>query len=208
MACPPAWLSECFLLLWLVNDREVIGLIHAQSTTKVRRLIVKTPKGLMGPIFRREALKLLWSLFWDYNWYSETVPKVLFDFTVDPSLCKLFIVYCNVLIGAFISIFPNELKAPQGWKLWSPLPMGATECVNHYPAILHLLYKSTFILLSANCMLGLFCSDLIDIRERYFETFPWITFLAIWGKQTSLQDCSFIGTFFTWFLILIVCFNW
>ena len=34
--------------------------------------------------------------------------------------------YCIVFIGAFISIFSNQLKAPQGWKLWSLLPMGAT----------------------------------------------------------------------------------
>ena len=28
--------------------------------------------------------------------------------------------------------------------------------------------------------------------ERYSHTYPWITFLAIWGKQTSLrQDCPF-----------------
>ena len=94
----------------------MIGLIHAQSTTKVRGLIVKTPKGLMGPILRREALKLLWSLFWYYNRYSETVPKVLFDFTVDPSLCKLFIVYCNVLIGAFMSIFPKPTQSAAGLK--------------------------------------------------------------------------------------------
>ena len=38
-----------------------------------------------------------------------------------------------LLLGAFISIFPNQFKAPQGWKLKS-LPMGATQCANHYPA--------------------------------------------------------------------------
>ena len=52
-----------------------------------------------------------------------------------------------MLIGAFISIFPNQLKAPQGWKLWIMLPVGAAaSCANHYPSltILHLLYWSTF----------------------------------------------------------------
>ena len=31
-----------------------------------------------------------------------------------------------ILMGTFISIFPNQFKALQGWKLWSLLPMGAT----------------------------------------------------------------------------------
>ena len=29
--------------------------------------------------------------------------------------------HCIVLMGAFISLFPNRLKAPQGWKHWSLL---------------------------------------------------------------------------------------
>ena len=28
-----------------------------------------------------------------------------------------------MLIGAFIWIFPNQFKAPQGWKLWNLLPI-------------------------------------------------------------------------------------
>ena len=38
----------------------------------------------------------------------------------------IIIIIIIVLIGAFISIFPNRLKVPQSWKLWSLLPMGAT----------------------------------------------------------------------------------
>ena len=30
------------------------------------------------------------------------------------------------LIGALTSIFSNQIKAPQGWTLWSLLPMGTT----------------------------------------------------------------------------------
>ena len=66
-------------------------------------------------------------------------------------------IYCTVLIGTFISIISNQLKAPQGWKLWSLLPMGAIYLIcKSSPYYFHLLYKSTFILLSAKCMLGLF----------------------------------------------------
>ena len=31
----------------------------------------------------------------------------------------------NILMGAFISIFPNQFKVLQGWKLWSLLPKSA-----------------------------------------------------------------------------------
>ena len=44
----------------------------------------------------------------------------------------------------------------------------------------------------------LYCSYIENVIQ---ETYPWITFLAIWGKQTSLQDCNLVGTFLTWFLI-------
>ena len=30
------------------------------------------------------------------------------------------------LVGSFVSILSNQPKAPQGWKLWSLLPTGAT----------------------------------------------------------------------------------
>ena len=30
--------------------------------------------------------------------------------------CYIMVIYCIVLTGAFISLFPNQLKAPQGWK--------------------------------------------------------------------------------------------
>ena len=38
----------------------------------------------------------------------------------------IIVIIIIVLIGTFISIFQNRLKAPQGWTLWSLLPMGAT----------------------------------------------------------------------------------
>ena len=38
----------------------------------------------------------------------------------------IIIIVLILMIGAFISIFPNWLKTPQSWKLWSLLPMGAT----------------------------------------------------------------------------------
>ena len=38
----------------------------------------------------------------------------------------ILIIIIKVLIGAFISMFPNRLKAPQGSNLWSLPPMGAT----------------------------------------------------------------------------------
>ena len=34
-----------------------------------------------------------------------------------------------------LSICSNQFTAPQGWKLWSLLPRGATQCVNRYPTI-------------------------------------------------------------------------
>ena len=39
------------------------------------------------------------------------------------------------LISALISIYPYQLKAPQSWKLGSLLPVGATQCANHYPTM-------------------------------------------------------------------------
>ena len=47
----------------------------------------------------------------------------------------IIIIIITLLIGACISIFPNHFKAPQGSKLWSLLPMGSTQCANHYPTI-------------------------------------------------------------------------
>ena len=41
----------------------------------------------------------------------------------------------TILKGVLISIFPNQFKAPQGWRLWNLLPRGATSCASHYPAI-------------------------------------------------------------------------
>ena len=40
----------------------------------------------------------------------------------------IIIIIIIILMGAFwfISIFPNQFKAPQGWKLWSLLPVGST----------------------------------------------------------------------------------
>ena len=36
----------------------------------------------------------------------------------------IVIIIISVLIGTFISIFSNRLKAPQGWKFWSLLSIG------------------------------------------------------------------------------------
>ena len=47
----------------------------------------------------------------------------------------------TVLIGAFISIFPNQFKAPQGCSFDSCYLM-----CRSLPCCLHLLYRSTFVL--------------------------------------------------------------
>ena len=48
------------------------------------------------------------------------------------------------LMGALTTNLSNQFKAPQGLKLWSLLPMGATYFMcNFSPNYLHLLYRST-----------------------------------------------------------------
>ena len=44
-------------------------------------------------------------------------------------------IYNNYIDSAFISIFPNQFKAPQGCKLRNLLPMDVTKSANHYPTI-------------------------------------------------------------------------
>ena len=71
-----------------------------------------------------------------------------------------------ILVGALISILPNQLKALQGWKRWSLLPMGATQCANHYPAIYIKLYRSTFIL-DSKVHAGSFHFSVIHWTDNY-----------------------------------------
>ena len=42
------------------------------------------------------------------------------------TIIVIIIIIITVSMGAFISIFPKQFKAPQGWKRWSLLPTGAT----------------------------------------------------------------------------------
>ena len=71
-----------------------------------------------------------------------------------------------VWMSAFISIFPNQVKAPQGWKLWNLLPMDRYLMCNSFITLyyLHLLYRSTFYpSVSEKCLLDLFRDD----RDNY-----------------------------------------
>ena len=59
-------------------------------------------------------------------------------------------------MGAFISIFPNQFKAPQGRTALKPAANGRYSMCKSLPYYFHLLHRSIFILLSVNCMLGHF----------------------------------------------------
>ena len=51
-------------------------------------------------------------------------------------------------MDTFISIFPNDFKAPQGWKLWSLLPMDTIQLMCELlPDYLHLLYIHASVIL-------------------------------------------------------------
>ena len=87
-----------------------------------------------------------------------------------PPITTTVAIIIIALIGAFfISIFPNQLKPPQRWKLFEACCYFNAK--NHYPTIsIYCNYISTFILLSSKCMLGLFMFPAVIHR-----TLTWTT---------------------------------
>ena len=100
---------------------------------------MKTDRSIKGQSHGRTHRRLTRVGGGDYGSKEETVVQLKLDVhharhpVQDSAAIQTIIII--VLIGAFISIFPNRLKVPQGWKPWSLLPLGAILCVNHCPTI-------------------------------------------------------------------------
>ena len=76
------------------------------------------------------------------SWNKELLSNNNNNNNINNNNIIIIIIIINSLVGAVISIFPNQFKAPQDSKLWSLLPTGKPRPYNHW----HFLYISTRIL--------------------------------------------------------------
>ena len=99
------------------------------------------------------------------------------------------------MTGAFISIFPNQSKAPQGSKLWSLLATDATLVCKSLPYYLPLLYFCTSVHLSFCNYMNKNFANKIKVQRRWIDLY----------LREVLEIIILLFTFRTYCIILYTC---
>ena len=104
-------------LIWFTHLQRYIY-IYAFSVHFKKR----TPHFIFRPFVNNDVSVCGGTVAWVDDGISVLIRLVK---STETALIIMMIIIITILIGAFISIFPNQFKTPQGWILWSLLPMGA-----------------------------------------------------------------------------------